>query len=75
MDVEASPLGLDEPGVLEYAEMLRDGPGRNAQQIRERPDAQSAPREKLHDIQPALHGKRPQYPRPLLLLMGCNHAF
>jgi len=47
MDVEAAPLGLDEPGVPEHAQMLRNGPGGNAQQIRERPDAQRAPGEKL----------------------------
>jgi len=70
MDEKSAPLGLDEPCVLEHPEMLRNGPGGNAQQIRERPNAQSTPREKLHNIQPALHGKRPEYPRPLLLFRG-----
>ena len=70
MDVKAAPLGLDDPRVPEHAQIVRNGPGGNAQQIRQRSDAQGAPEEKLYDIQAAFYGKRREYPRPLPLFRG-----
>lgn len=56
-----SPVGLHEPGVLEYAQVLRHGPRGDAEQVRQGADAECPLREELDNLHALLHGQRPEY--------------
>lgn len=72
VDEVAAPVRLDEAGVPEHAQVLGDGPGRDAQEIGQGPDAERPFREEANDFQAVLHGERPEDTRHVLPVPGAH---
>jgi hypothetical protein len=69
------PLRPYHAGVFEHSQMLGDGPGGNAQQIRDRPDAKAALREKLNDSHAAFQRQRAEKHYYVSVIFIAVHLF